>query len=118
MSDDALNSGALSRMLTYEPPPEGFDPDAAPPEVLRRHGLPRRPDPEREPALAWLWKRALARPPTFIKAELAMNRVMSGRDFEGRRKPKIDGQNSFAGQNTWAGVERVLSPGSDYTEPA
>ena len=99
MSDDALNPEALSRMRSYELPPEGFDPHTAPQEVLRRHGLPRRPDPDREPDLAWLWKRALARPPTFVKAELAIDPVMS-RDPQAAAKPEFAGENIWAGQNS------------------
>lgn len=120
MPDDALNHETLDGMRAYEPPPEGFDPHTAPQEVLRRYGLPRRPDPDREPGLAWLWKRALARPPTFIKAELAVDRIMSGRDPQRPRKPAVDGQNGFYWENTWAGLirERNDDPGSDYAEPA
>jgi peptidase A4-like protein len=118
MSDDAADREALSRMRACEPPPEGFDPHTAPLQVLRRHGLPRRPDPGREPDLAWLWKLAWARPPTFVKAELAIDRVMSGRDAQGRRMPEFAGINGWAGENSWAGIQRILSPGSDYAEPA
>lgn len=118
MSDDALNPAALSRMRIHEPPPEDFDPYTAPQELLRRHGLPRRPDPDREPDLAWLWKRAMARPPIFVKAELAIDPVMSGRDSTGRRKPEFDGPNGFDGQSNWAGIERDRKPASDYTESA
>jgi hypothetical protein len=52
MSDDAADREALSLMRACEPPPEGFDPHTAPLQILRRHGLPRRPDPDREPDLA------------------------------------------------------------------
>jgi MMPL family len=59
---------------TYEPTPEGFDPLTASAEALRRHGLPRRTDPDSEPELARLWKRVFARPVKFETAELAMIR--------------------------------------------
>jgi hypothetical protein len=119
MSDDADNPEALSRMRAYEPPPEGFDPQTAPQEVLRRHGLPRRPDHDREPELAWLWKRSLARPPTFVRAELAIDKVMSGRDPQGRRKLEFDPLvNGWVGPSSWAGIVRELTPGTDFAEPA
>ena len=124
MSGDEVNPEALSRMRAHEPPPEGFDPHTAPPEVLRRYGLPRRPDPRREPDLAWLWKRALARPPTFVKAELAIDKVMSDRDPQGRRKLEFGPSAAppilppWIGPSRWAGIERHLAPGSDYAEPA
>ena len=38
-------------MRSYDPPPVGFDPRTASEELLRHHGLPRRPDPDREPSL-------------------------------------------------------------------
>lgn len=86
MSDiDPTRSGVLERMRSYDPPAEGFDPHTAPEELLRKHGLPRRPDPETEPELAQLFKRAFIRPNKYIKAELAIDPVMSGRDPLGRR---------------------------------
>lgn len=71
----------ISRLHTYEPPPAGFDPLTADPRLLRRHGFPRRPDPETEPHLTRLWQRALARAPKLqmIKAELAIDPIMSHR---------------------------------------
>jgi hypothetical protein len=73
MSDDALKSDVLQLYRTYDPPPKDFDPRTASDEQLRRHGIPRRPNPEPEPKLARLWSRAFARKPKFIKAELAIN---------------------------------------------
>jgi hypothetical protein len=43
---------------------------------------------------------------------------MSGRDAQGRRKPEFDRINGWAGDNSWAGIQRILSSGSDYAEPA
>jgi hypothetical protein len=86
MSDvDFAQSDVLERMRSYDPPAEGFDPHTAPDELLRQHGLPRRPDPETEPELARLFKRAFIRPNEYIKAELAIDPVMSDRDPLGRR---------------------------------
>lgn len=99
-------------MRAHELPPEGFDPHTAPQELLQRHGLPRRPDPDKEPHLAWLWKRALARPPTFVKAELAADPLMSA---PGLRRPKDP---DFIGQQSWAGVIRTMTAGTDFAEPA
>lgn len=55
-----LNSDVLRRMRTFEPPPEGFDPHAAPHRLRQHHGFPRRPEAH-EHALLRLWQRAFAR---------------------------------------------------------
>ena len=46
-SDDRTGPRVRSGPRAYDPPPDGFDPHTAPDELLRRHGLPRRPDPLR-----------------------------------------------------------------------
>jgi len=45
----------------FPPPPKGFDGLAATPKDLARHGLPQRPDPRTQPALAALWERCARR---------------------------------------------------------
>jgi len=118
MPEDKNNLDIPAGMRACEPPPDGFDPHTAPQEVLRRHGLPRRPDPDREPGLARLWKRALVRPPTFIKAELAADQLMSGRDPRRRRRPAVDAQNGLNWADPWAGTTRELGVGTSYAVPA
>ena len=73
-------SDVLSLMHVFEPPPDGFQPHAANAALLRRHGFPRRPDPEQEPRLAQLWHRAMSRPTRYTRAELAIDPVMSQRN--------------------------------------
>ena len=48
--------------------------------MLLRHGLPRRPDPGREPKPAEVWERAFSRPLTYNRAEIEIDQVMSDRD--------------------------------------
>jgi hypothetical protein len=67
----------LRRYRTYDPPPMGFDSQTASQAALRRYGLPRRPDPDTEPKLAALWKQVFDRPTTYIKAQLAVDPLMS-----------------------------------------
>lgn len=83
-------------MRTYDPPPSDFDPHSAPNRLLRKHGLPDRPDPERDPHLARLWKLAFPGPTTFVKAELAVDP-----DFRRRRSPT--GEVEFT-SGDWSGV--------------
>jgi hypothetical protein len=45
----------------FPPAPKDFDALAASAEDLKRHGLPRRPDPHTEPGLAALWERQARR---------------------------------------------------------
>jgi len=99
----AVNPGArrsdeLSPYRSFDPPPPGFDPHTAPNEVLLRHGLPRRPHPEREPDIARIWKLIFARPLTYIKAELKLDKVMSERS-----RGKAKGGADF-GPESWIGA--------------
>jgi hypothetical protein len=72
--------------------------------VLLRHGLPRRPDPEREPELARIWKRTFGRPLTYVKAELEIDPRLSDRNALEDKDPEF-------GPKNWAGaVERVGQP--------
>lgn len=111
MTSDVRGSDVLRRIRTYPPSPRRFDPHTATQEQLLRYGFPRRPDPEKEPRLARLWKRAFARPIRLVEAKLAVDPVMSARD-------PLPGY-QFAGAR-WAGVVRLMSqaPDSDFREPA
>jgi len=113
MTDKRPSSDVLRRMRTYAPPPIHFDPHTASQEDLLRHGFPQRPDPERHPQLARIWKRAFARPIRFDEAELVVDRVMSARD------PLLTVADDFA-ESRWAGVVKMMSTakGSDFTQPA
>jgi hypothetical protein len=67
----------LKGIRIFELPPAGFDPLSAAPESLRRHGFPRRPDPEREPKLASVFKRAFSRPWNYTPPELVIDPTIS-----------------------------------------
>ena len=101
MSNDTVKSDVLSRMRSYDPPPIGFDPRTASEDLLRHHGLPRRPDPTKEPGLAKMWELAFSRPLNYIKAELAINPAIK----RSQRK-----QNAEFGQSGWAGAIRKQQP--------
>jgi Peptidase A4 family len=121
MNSNVRNSDVLRRVRTYPSSPRRFDPHTASQEELLRYGFPRRPDPEKEPQLARLWKRVFARPIRFVEAKVAIDPVMSNRN------PLIGG--SALGpqlapgefdQPGWAGVVKYMdmSQGSDFTQPA
>ena len=97
MSRNVRQANGLDRYRSYDRPPEGFDPLTAPDELLLRHGLPRRPDPNREPELARIWERTFARPLRYSKADLAIDPWLSGRN------PLQDKDSEF-GPNNWAGA--------------
>ena len=111
MNSNVRNSDVLRRIRTYPSSPRRFDPHTASQEELLRHGLPRRPDPEKEPQLARLWKRVFARPVRFVEAKLAIDPVMSARD------PLRASADKF-GASGWAGVVKRMEQGSDFTQPA
>jgi|HubBroStandDraft_5_1064220.scaffolds.fasta_scaffold45231_2 hypothetical protein len=75
MSEQPSVDNALRRYRTYDAPPAGFDARTATQEALLQHGLPRRPDPLKEPELARWWQQVFARPIKYIKAELKTNPV-------------------------------------------
>jgi len=110
----------LSRIQTYEAPPEGFNPQSAAANLLERYGFPRRPSAEKEPQLMRLWRRAFARAPRLkmIKAELAVDPIMSRRDPLRNRDPigKLEPDFSPSG---WGGViVPTASLGFSPYEPA
>lgn len=99
MNEDAFASGALGRYRTYDPPPQDFDPLTARPHALRKHGLPPRPDLRSEPKLERMWRHAVSLSPNYIKAELAIDSLMSARDPLLRAAK----DNEF-GPSNWGGV--------------
>jgi hypothetical protein len=97
MSRNVRQANGLDRYRSYDRPTEGFDPLTAPDELLLRHGLPRRPDPNREPELARIWERTFARPLRYTKADLAIDPWLTGRN-------PLQDKNSEFGPNNWAGA--------------
>jgi|SRR5215469_15973277 len=69
----------LKHIVCYDAPPADFDPTTAEARVLRKYGIPRRPDAEKEPHLREIWDKAFASKPTFIKAQVAVDHIMSKR---------------------------------------
>ncbi len=98
MSHEMSDAEVLSHLTTYEPPPDGFDPLTASHHLLRKHGYPHRPHPEKEPRLHKLWREALGRPHRVIKAELQVDRSIG-------RHPLRSPQGSFGLSGSWAGAE-------------
>jgi hypothetical protein len=75
----------LKHIVCYDAPPADFDPSTAAARELRKHGIPRRPDAEKEPHLRRIWDKAFASKPTFIKAEVGVDHTMSK-----RKRPVIE----------------------------
>jgi hypothetical protein len=99
---------ALGQYRVWDPPGAELDPRDASEELLRAHGLPRRPDPTSEPHLARMWERAFTRPVTSVRAELSVDERMRRNPLH-RRGPDFDD----AG---WAGA--IVTPPSSATDPA
>jgi hypothetical protein len=97
MSDEE----ALKYITTYDAPPAGFDLNTAEDRILRRHGIPRRPDAVKEPHLKAIWDSAFASKPAFIKAEVAVDHVMAKRKRPVIPERREGEQFSPSG---WAGV--------------
>ena len=104
---------ALRHITIYDAPPEGFDPNVAEDRLLRKHGIPRRPDAAREPRLRAIWNAAFASKPRFIKAEIAIDHVMTQ-----RRRPVLNKKLDVAdfSPSGWAG-DVVLVSTKNYNPP-
>ncbi|MGH3337734.1 MAG: G1 family glutamic endopeptidase, partial [Propionibacteriaceae bacterium] len=59
----------MKGLRVFPPPPKGFDALAATNRDLARHGLPQRPDPRTQPALAALWEQRAHRYQDFEHLE-------------------------------------------------
>src|SRR5580658_9169637 len=100
-------------VITFPAPPQEFDPITASPKDLAQFGIPRRPDPQKEPVLRSLWDRAFARKPTFVQANL----VESTLPFSRPHGSSKAGEFGLAGN--WAGaVIEVASLNLKPAEPA
>lgn len=99
-------------LRTFAPPPAGFDVHTATAETLRRHGLPRRPDPETEPRLNALWQRAFLQPVEFIEADLEVDPETSYDDLGPSSATEFSGQN-------WGGLGiRRAQDDAEFNQPA
>lgn len=99
----------LKHITTYAAPPAGFDPNRAAARTLYKHGIPRRPDAVKEPHLKAIWDRAFASKPTFIKAEVEVDYVLSKRKRPVITRPGIAAVGQPAHRKKfspsgWAGV--------------
>ena len=54
-----VRKSGTRRFQLFPPIPKGFDAEKATPKELRRHGIPLRPDPIRDPGLAAIWDRSV-----------------------------------------------------------
>jgi hypothetical protein len=96
---------------THPAPPADFDPHTAPNHVLRQHGLPDRPNPEREPLLHAAWKKTFAEPLTYVEAELEVDPYMA--ELHASRSAgtnfSLDG---------WSGIQRDRDAPTDFASSA
>ena len=99
MANESSDAEILRHITTYDPPPPGFDPLTAPHHVLRKHGYPHRPNPDKEPRLHKLWSETLARPLKIIKAELEVDRSIV------HRQPLRMPPGSYGLSGQWAGAQ-------------
>jgi hypothetical protein len=98
---------------TFKAPPEDFDPVTAPLQTLALHGIPRRPDPQAEPALRALWDKVFARRPKFIVPVANPARVWKSAPH------RVLQQKEFGLAGDWAGaVVQVASLGFTPPQPA
>lgn len=99
MTGDAAEIGGYDPVRSFEPPRAGFDLGTASSDALSRRGLPRRPDPEREPYLAERWASVFGRPLSIVGAELASDPLMLRGRKDALTSYRVDG---------WAGLGRAI----------
>jgi hypothetical protein len=63
------------KITTFAPPPKTFDLSTATDVQLAVYGIPRKPDPVKEPGLRKLWDRVFSKPVNFVQAELVEDKV-------------------------------------------
>jgi peptidase A4-like protein len=84
-----LAAAAGGSIRTHPLPPDGFNPRAASPLELRRHGLPQRPDPAIRPELAARWDEVFSHKLTYITPTFRpMQELLPG--IERRGHPRQD----------------------------
>lgn len=99
MTRTGLDSDVLDLYETFESPPRGFDVDSATAHALRKHGLPRRPDPATHQRLDRSWRRAFSGQPNYVEAELKIDPGMAAGGWP------LPGQGeAFDLSNKWAGA--------------
>jgi hypothetical protein len=99
MNHEASDKEILSHIITFEPPPPGFDPLTASGRLLHKYGYPHRPDPDKEPRLSKLWRETLSRPHRVIRPEFEVDQSKA------RHVPLRSQDPSFGLQGQWAGAE-------------
>jgi hypothetical protein len=102
-----LSDEEVMKYITrYDAPPEGFDPFTAHDRLLRKHGFPRRPHPVKEPELKAIWDRAFQSKPTYVKAQVSVDPIMSR-----RKRPLItlDSKGGKFRPGGWAGAVQPVS---------
>jgi hypothetical protein len=69
----------LKKQFTGFPVPEGgiFNPATANPDLLRKYGLPPKPDPNNQPLVRKAWERGFGRPMTLQKFNLNVDMIQA-----------------------------------------
>ena len=97
-------------------PPAGFDPLKATNDELIAAGLPRRPDPEKQPGLYAKWTAVMSRPLTFVPTKFSL--VTTPRDALLRGlTPAVAkaGASANSTSTNWSGaVDLGLKSGDSY----
>jgi Peptidase A4 family len=101
-------AGTMSHAGGFPPLPPGLIGEELTDDVLRAHGLPRRPPPDAHPQLRRQWNRIMSRPTRLIQAEVEPDPVMTSRH---RRRPEFQPQG-------WGAVVRQQERHTDYAYPA
>jgi len=103
------------KVTTFAPPPKEFNLLTATDKQLAVHGIPRKPDAVKEPALRHIWDRVFSKPVNFVQAQLVEDKVWRTlpHGLRGSQKP------GFGLAGNWAGaVVQTASLGLNPPQPA
>jgi hypothetical protein len=112
----SLTEKHLPQLKSLPAPPVGFEPLKATNDELIAAGLPRRPDPEKQPGLYAKWTSVMSRPLTFVPTKYSL--ITTPRDALLRGlKPVVDqaGPSANSTSTNWSGaVDMSLGAGDSY----
>jgi hypothetical protein len=112
----SLTEKHLPNLKSLPAPPAGFEPLKATNDELIAAGLPRRPDPEKQPGLYAKWTAVLSRSITFVPTKFDL--ITTPRDALLRGLNAAVGTAGPSANSTstnWSGaVDLSLAPGDSY----
>jgi hypothetical protein len=103
------------KVRTFERPPKGFDPFTATAAQLLHHGLPRRPDPTKEPQASLQWVRAMGKYRNFNVKHVVPEFEQQPARIHGPNKRVKEANQGLVNDSSynWSGSVLFIDPAKD-----